>query len=71
MSSQLLQGFGFVDSETPSDRDQTYADIELGCAVCGDMFIYGAGERQLASLRGVQLQPRLCPACRRKAFGGA
>jgi hypothetical protein len=71
MSSQLLQGFGSVDCEATSDRDQSYADIELGCRVCGETFIYEAGERQLASLRGVQLQPKLCPVCRKQAFGSA
>jgi hypothetical protein len=71
MSSHLFQGYGSVACEDTSDRDQSYADVELGCPVCGEIFIYGAGERQLASLRGVQLQPKLCPVCRRQAFGSA
>jgi hypothetical protein len=71
MSSYLSRGFGSFDYGSACDGDLAYPDVELGCSVCGDTFVYGAGERQLASLRGVQLQPKLCPACRRQAFGSA
>jgi hypothetical protein len=41
------------------------ADQELNCAVCGDGFVFSAGEQELYRLRGVPAQPQHCPNCAR------
>jgi hypothetical protein len=39
--------------------------MELSCDLCGQHFVYTAGEQELHAIRGVAAQPRECPPCRR------
>ena len=41
------------------------ADIDLRCAICGNRFVFTAGEQQLYQLRGISRQPEHCPNCAR------
>jgi hypothetical protein len=41
-------------------------DTWLVCRLCGDWFIFSAGEQELLRLRGVDSQPTRCPVCRRR-----
>jgi hypothetical protein len=40
-------------------KDQT-----LVCRLCGDDFVFSAGEQELLRLRGVDKAPTRCSACR-------
>ena len=40
-------------------------DKNLRCAVCGDGFVFSAGEQELFRLRGISRQPDHCPNCSR------
>jgi hypothetical protein len=41
------------------------ADKDLRCAMCGDGFVFSAGEQELYRLRGISHQPEHCPNCAR------
>jgi hypothetical protein len=41
------------------------ADKDLRCAVCGEGFVFSAGEQELFRLRGINQQPQHCPSCAR------
>jgi hypothetical protein len=41
-----------------------HGDQTLGCAHCGESFVFSAGERELLRLRGVLLTPDRCPPCK-------
>jgi len=42
-----------------------FQDKLLQCADCGQEFTFTAGEQDFYSSRGLQNEPRRCPACRR------
>ncbi len=41
-------------------------DRHLECHLCGEGFVFTAGEQELQRLRGIEAQPSRCPACRRR-----
>lgn len=41
-------------------------DQELTCRLCGDTFIFSAGEQELYRLRGIDGTPGRCSVCRRQ-----
>jgi hypothetical protein len=41
-------------------------DQELTCRLCGESFVFTAGEQELLRLRGVDRVPTRCPVCRRR-----
>jgi hypothetical protein len=47
------------------EHARPYSDLHLYCAICDEGFVYAASERELAQTRGIELQPKLCPDCRR------
>jgi ribosomal protein S27AE len=47
-----------------SEREEA-SDKVLRCALCGDGFVFSAGERELFRLRGIRSEPVHCPNCAR------
>jgi ribosomal protein S27E len=41
------------------------ADKVLRCLLCGDGFVFSAGEQELFRLRGITSEPVHCPSCAR------
>jgi ribosomal protein S27E len=41
------------------------ADKVLRCLLCGDGFVFSAGEQELFRLRGITSEPVRCPSCAR------
>jgi hypothetical protein len=41
-------------------------DQELTCRLCGESFVFTAGEQELLRLRGVDRVPTRCPVCRQR-----
>jgi hypothetical protein len=41
-------------------------DRQLLCHLCGETFIFTAGEQELQRVRGVIEEPKRCPACKRR-----
>lgn len=69
MSMALMShGYTFRSLGAAADQARPYADLQLYCAICAAGFIYAAGERQLAQIRGIELQPKICAECRRNAW---
>jgi hypothetical protein len=44
----------------------TASDRELVCHLCGEGFIFSAGEQELQRVRGIDREPTRCPSCRRR-----
>jgi putative zinc ribbon protein len=44
----------------------SHEDLDLSCHLCGDAFVFTAGEQELQRLRGLELVPTRCPQCRRR-----
>ena len=44
----------------------THNDQELMCRVCGENFVFSAGEQELQRVRGIDCVPTRCPVCRRR-----
>jgi hypothetical protein len=42
----------------------THNDQELVCRLCGENFVYSAGEQELQRLRGLDRAPTRCSVCR-------
>ena len=42
------------------------SDKVLTCKLCGDGFVFTAGEQELFLLRGVAHEPNRCPLCARR-----
>jgi hypothetical protein len=40
-------------------------DKVLRCLLCGDGFVFSAGEQELFRLRGIASEPVHCPSCAR------
>ncbi len=54
-----------------NDSTNTYADKALTCVMCGEDFIFTAGEQHFYYARPIPLtEPKRCPQCRakRRAF---
>jgi DNA-directed RNA polymerase subunit RPC12/RpoP len=47
-----------------SEREEA-SDKVLRCALCGDGFVFSAGEQELFRLRGIRSEPVHCPNCAR------
>src|SRR5919199_6355105 len=45
---------------------RTITDQQLICRLCGETFVFTAGEQELLRLRGVDRVPTRCPVCRRR-----
>jgi len=43
-----------------------HEDRQLVCRLCGDTFVFTAGEQELQRVRGVDAEPKRCPACQRR-----
>ena len=43
-----------------------HEDVQLSCHLCGDAFVFSAGEQELQRLRGFEQVPTRCPQCRRR-----
>ena len=43
----------------------SYQDRTLTCVDCGQPFIWTAGEQEFYAQRGLTIEPRRCPDCRR------
>ncbi|GAC1317939.1 MAG: hypothetical protein NVSMB2_12260 [Chloroflexota bacterium] len=41
-------------------------DRELTCRLCGDAFVFSAGEQELQRVRGIDRVPTRCSVCRRQ-----
>ena len=41
-------------------------DQHLVCRLCGENFVFSAGEQELQRLRGFDRAPTRCPVCRRR-----
>jgi hypothetical protein len=41
-------------------------DITLECRLCGETFVFSAGEQELQWLRGIERVPARCSMCRRR-----
>ncbi|TME25215.1 MAG: hypothetical protein E6I75_27815 [Chloroflexi bacterium] len=41
------------------------SDKVLRCAMCGEGFVFSAGEQELFRLRGIRSEPVHCPNCAR------
>jgi hypothetical protein len=41
-------------------------DQTLTCRLCGDEFVFSAGEQELQRLRGLERPPTRCSTCRRR-----
>jgi hypothetical protein len=41
-------------------------DRLLNCHLCGENFVFSAGEQELQRLRGIDREPTRCPVCRRR-----
>ncbi|HEV7663234.1 MAG TPA: zinc-ribbon domain containing protein [Chloroflexota bacterium] len=41
-------------------------DTELVCRLCGEVFVFSAGEQELQRLRGIARVPTRCSQCRRR-----
>jgi hypothetical protein len=46
-------------------------DKTLACSICGDGFVFSAGEQELQQLRGIRRVPEQCPPCARLLLGGS
>jgi len=46
-------------------NEQHWADKVLRCLLCGDGFVFSAGEQELFRLRGITSEPVQCPSCAR------
>ena len=44
----------------------TVPDRHLECHLCGDSFVFSAGEQELQRVRGIDRVPTRCPVCRRR-----
>jgi hypothetical protein len=42
------------------------SDQELVCRLCGETFVFSAGEQELQRLRGIERAPARCSLCRRR-----
>jgi len=42
----------------------TPSDQELVCRLCGENFVFSAGEQELQRLRGLDRAPNRCSVCR-------
>ena len=42
------------------------SDRSLVCHLCGEGFVFSAGEQELQRLRGLDVIPTRCPVCRRR-----
>ncbi|MBV9169789.1 MAG: zinc-ribbon domain containing protein [Chloroflexi bacterium] len=42
------------------------SDITLECHLCGEAFVFSAGEQELQRLRGIDRAPTRCSVCRRR-----
>jgi hypothetical protein len=42
------------------------SDRELVCRLCGETFVFSAGEQELQRLRGIERAPTRCSLCRRR-----
>jgi hypothetical protein len=42
----------------------THNDQDLVCRLCGESFVFSAGERELLRLRGLDRAPTRCSVCR-------
>jgi hypothetical protein len=42
------------------------SDQTLECRLCGESFVFSAGEQELQRVRGVDRVPTRCSACRRR-----
>jgi Probable zinc-ribbon domain len=45
---------------------RTMSDQHLVCRLCGEGFVFSAGEQELQRLRGLERAPTRCPVCRRR-----
>jgi hypothetical protein len=45
---------------------RTITDQQLICRLCGETFVFTAGEQELLRLRGVERVPTRCPVCQRR-----
>jgi len=61
---QLGSSEAFVKIE-PVMNEQHWADKVLRCLLCGDGFVFSAGEQELFRLRGITSEPVHCPSCAR------
>ena len=41
-------------------------DRHLECHLCGESFVFSAGEQELQRVRGIDRVPTRCPVCRRR-----
>jgi hypothetical protein len=46
-------------------NERQSADKVLRCLLCGDGFVFSAGEQELFRLRGITSEPVHCPSCAR------
>jgi hypothetical protein len=44
-------------------------DMTLACSLCGNGFVFSAGEQELQQLRGIRRVPERCPRCARQLPG--
>jgi putative zinc ribbon protein len=44
----------------------TFRDRNLTCYLCGEAFVFSAGEQELQRVRGIEDEPKRCPGCRRR-----
>lgn len=57
------QAWPMIMSSVSSIRHE---DRELVCHLCGETFIFTAGEQELQRVRGISAEPKRCPACKRR-----
>ena len=62
MGSSLRQAVPIIITSMSSLQD-----LQLVCHLCGQTFVFSAGEQELLRVRGIADQtPKRCPSCKRR-----